>query len=122
MNFKLGKEEKLKSQKQIENLFVEGLSLKKFPLRMKYLRVETDSKLPIKVAFSVPKRNVKLAVNRNRIKRLLREAYRKNKYILLNNLEHQYVVMFIYVDKTEWAYEDLEQKMVLLMEKFIKNQ
>ena len=121
MRFTFGKEEKLKSKKQIERLFAEGNSIKEFPLRMKFLKVD-ESDFPIKVAFSVPKRNFKLAVDRNRIKRLLRETYRLNKHILLNNIDDKYVIMFVYMDKVEWNYADLEEKMINVLNKFIKKE
>lgn len=119
MRFTFGKEEKLKSRKQIEQLFAEGDIVKEFPILMKFLKVDENDFL-IKVAFSVPKRNFKLAVDRNRIKRLLRESYRLNKHILLNNVEGKYVIMFIYTDKKEWNYQDLEEKMITVLNKFIK--
>jgi ribonuclease P protein component len=122
MRFTLGKEEKLKSRKQIERLFLEGHSVKEFPLRLKFLKTDYELKFPFQVAFSVPKRNMKLAVDRIRIKRLLREVYRKNKHILLNNNSNNYVVMFIYTDKKEWKYEELELKMISILHKFVAQQ
>ena len=122
MRFTLGKEEELKSRKQIERLFLEGQSIKEFPLRLKFLKTDHELKFPFQVAFSVPKRNVKLAVDRIRIKRLLREAYRKNKHILLNNNSENYVVMFIYTDKKEWTYEALEKKMISILNKLVSQQ
>ncbi len=119
MKFTFGKEEKLKSKKQIERLFIEGKVIKEFPIRMKFLKIE-DNDFPIKVAFSVPKRNFKLAVHRNRIKRMLRETYRLNKHILFENDKNKYVIMFIYMDKSEWNYDDLESKMISVLNKFIK--
>ncbi len=119
MKFTFGKEEKLKSRKQIERLFIEGKSIKEFPIRMKFLKVE-DNDFPIKVAFSVPKRNFKLAVHRNRIKRMLRETYRLNKQILFENDKNKYIIMFIYMDKSEWKYDDLESKMISVLNKLIK--
>ena len=121
MRFTFGKEEKLKSKKQIEQLFAEGNIVKEFPVLMKFLKTDVNE-FPIKVAFSVPKRNFKLAVRRNRIKRLLRETYRLNKHVLLNNVEGKYVIMFIYTDKTEWNYTELEEKMIAVLNKFIKKQ
>ncbi|MFB0938563.1 MAG: ribonuclease P protein component [Urechidicola sp.] len=122
MRFTLGKEEKLKSRKQIERLFLEGESVKEFPLRLKFLKTDYELKFPFQVAFSVPKRNVKLAVDRIRIKRLLREVYRKNKHIILNNNSENYVVMFIYTDKKERKYEELEIKMISVLNKFVAQQ
>ena len=60
MRLTLSKEEKLKSRKLIEKLFIEGDSLKEYPLRLKYLKIR-DENNSVKVAFSVPKRNFKLA-------------------------------------------------------------
>jgi ribonuclease P protein component len=122
MKYTLGKEEKLKSRKQIERLFLEGESVKEFPLRLKFLKTDYELKFPFQVAFSVPKRNVKLAVDRIRIKRLLREVYRKNKHIILNNNSENYVVMFIYTDKKERKYEELEIKMISVLNKFVAQQ
>ena len=122
MKYTLGKEEKLKSRKQIERLFLEGESVKEFPLRLKFLKTDYELKFPFQVAFSVPKRNVKLAVDRIRIKRLLREVYRKNKHIILNNNSENYVVMFIYTDKKERKYEELEMKMISILHKFVAQQ
>ncbi len=121
MRFTLGVSEKLKSRKQISQLFEEGLSLKEYPIRLRFLKVEGEES-QFKAAFSVPKRNVKLAVGRNKIKRMLREVYRLNKYILIDAIEDNFILMFIYTDKTAWEYQDLEKKMIRLLHKFVKNQ
>ena len=76
MNNTLGKTERLKSRKLIKKLFEEGISIKNYPFRLVYIATETP---PIKSSFSVPKRNFKKAVDRNRIKRLIKEAYRLEK-------------------------------------------
>ena len=82
MKFTLGKKERLKSKKLIEKLYAEGKSIKVFPFRMVFLQVQHTSDFPFQVGFSVPKRNFKLAVSRNRIKRLMRETYRLQKNIV----------------------------------------
>jgi len=118
MSYTLGKDEKLKSKIFIERLFAEGKRVKSFPLQLIYLPVNHFSKFPIEVGFSVPKRNIKLAVNRNRIKRLIREGYRKSKHLFEDNLDETYVFMFIYMAKDEIKYADLELAMEKLRFKF----
>lgn len=117
MRFTFPKEEKLKSRKQIGLLFEEGDSIKEFPMRLKFLKLsEIDA--PLKVTFSVSKRNFKLAVDRIRIKRLLKESYRKNKHILFDSLRGEYICMFLYTDRIEWKQQELEKKMILILNKF----
>ncbi|MDY7396195.1 ribonuclease P protein component [Aureibaculum sp. 2210JD6-5] len=118
MRFTLKKEEKLKSKRLIGELFEKGKSLSKFPLRLVYLQVEHLSSYPIQVAFSAPKRRFKKAVDRNRIKRLMREAYRKNKHILYDSIKEKHIIMFTYTDENELKYVEIEEKMVLLLRKF----
>lgn len=119
MRFTLGKEEKLKGRKLIELLFAEGQRVKSFPIQLIFIENKVACEAQIKVGFSVPKRNIKLAVNRNRIKRLLREVYRKDKHNFFENTEKQYVFMFIYMAKEEIAYAELEQTMEKLRTKFL---
>ena len=117
MSCTLGKDEKLKSKKLIEQLFAEGKHVKSFPFRLIYLPIEHHGNLPLKVGFSVPKRNVKLAVNRNRIKRLMREVYRNNKHLFYEKTETKFVFMFIYMAKEEIKYTDLELSLKKLSNK-----
>ncbi|WP_233188645.1 ribonuclease P protein component [Tenacibaculum sp. SG-28] len=120
MKLSLGKEERLKSKKLIGNLYAEGKSIKVFPLRMVYLQTEHTSTYPAQVGVSVPKRNFKRAVDRNRIKRLLRECYRKEKSLVYNEISKPYVFMISYLAKEEWSYGDLEAKMIKLLNTFVK--
>ena len=119
MRFTLGKEERLKSRKLIGRLYAEGKSIKVFPLRMVYIQTEHTSEYPAQVGVSVPKRNFKRAVDRNRLKRLLRESYRKEKHIVYSELNKPYVFMISYLAKEEWKYADIELKMKKLMTLFI---
>lgn len=120
MKFTLGKHEKLKSKKLISRLFEEGNSVKKFPLKLIYLQAEHTSDFPAQVSFSVPKRNFKKAVERNRIKRLLREVYRKEKALVYNQLEKPYVFMITFIGKEEVPYSFLEDKITQLLALFIE--
>lgn len=115
----LGKEERLKSRKLIEKLYQEGKSVKAFPLRMIFLQTEHTSKFPAQVGVSVPKRNFKLAVHRNRIKRLMRETYRLQKNIVYNAVDVPYIFMISYIGKEEWKYEELFSKMEKLLTLFV---
>jgi len=119
MRYTLGKDEKLKSKILIEQLFAEGKHVKSFPFRLIFLKAEHTSESPIKVGFSVPKRNVKLAVNRNRIKRLMREVYRKNKHSFVENLNERYTFMFIYMAKEEIEYAEMEKTIKKIFTKFL---
>ena len=119
MKHTLGKEERLKSRKRIEKLYKEGSSVKTFPLRMIFLQTAHTSDFPAQVGVSVPKRNFKLAVDRNRIKRLMRECYRLQKGIIYNNLDKPYIFMISYLGKEEWEYDKLFLKMEKLLTLFI---
>ncbi|HEY9169556.1 MAG TPA: ribonuclease P protein component [Lutibacter sp.] len=119
MRFTLGKAEKLKSRKLIEQLFEEGKRVKSFPIQLIYLPISHDAEFPIKVAFSVPKRMMKLAVDRNRIKRMMREVYRLNKYLIAEKIKNQYVFMFIFTNKEEPKYADLEEAFKKICVKFL---
>jgi len=115
----LGKQERLKSKKLIEKLYAEGDSVKTFPLRMMYVQTAHTSEFPCQVGVSVAKRNYKLAVDRNRLKRLMRETYRLQKQIVYNNLDEPYVFMISYIGREEIKYEDLYLKMEKLLILFI---
>lgn len=120
MKYTLGKEERLKSRKLIGRLYTEGQSIKAFPLRMVYIQTEHTSNYPAQVGVSVPKRNFKRAVDRNRIKRLLRESYRLQKNIVYTAIDKPYVFMISYLAKDEWKYADIEHKMEKLLTKFVE--
>lgn len=115
-----GKKEKLKSRKAIEQLFVEGDTVAAFPLRLVYLKKAHDASTTLKVGVSVSKRKIKKAVHRNRIKRLLREAYRLNKEVFQHIDGDQYIGMFLYLDGKEWSQQELNHKMKKLADKFIQ--
>lgn len=110
------KKEKLKSKKTIESLFVEGKNLREYPIKLIYLKTTNEDEVPIKVGVVAPKKKFKKAVDRNRIKRLLREAYRLNKPLIFNNIEGTYAFLFLYLGNKEpnFAEVDLAMKKVLV--------
>lgn len=109
------KSEKLKSRKLIEHLFKTGKLVKVYPVQLVFTETEYTH-VPFQVGFSVPKKRVKLAVNRNRIKRLMRESYRLNKHLLCKNttdeIAKKYVVMFIYTASELPDFETVNRLMV----------
>ncbi|MEI9934523.1 MAG: ribonuclease P protein component [Ferruginibacter sp.] len=103
LRYTLGKTERLKSRKLIAQLFEQGKSFSVFPFKIIYL-VETAHirNRELQTGFSVSSKNFKKAVDRNRIKRLTKEAYRLQKadlaeLIKQNNL--QLAMFFIYIGK-----------------------
>ena len=118
--FSYPKKDKLKSQKLIEKLFSEGKSLTVFPLRLMYLKTAFEDDISTKTAVSVSKRHFKKAVDRNRIKRLLREAFRLNKVFYFNNISDSYALMILYIGKDGTDFDSVNKKMKRLLEDFSK--
>ncbi|MES2240772.1 MAG: ribonuclease P protein component [Bacteroidota bacterium] len=119
MSFNYPKNEKLKSKISIGLLFSEGKSVSKYPLRLVYHSGSLNEKEKIKMGVSVSKKYFKKAVDRNRFKRILRETYRLNKHILLDNLDKPYAFMFFYQTKDRLSYEEINTKTIQLFEKFV---
>lgn len=111
------KEEKLCSAKAIDTLFSTGESFIAYPLRVVY-RIHGESELDrqnASVMISVSKRKFKRAVKRNRVKRLIREAYRMNKHDLINLLNKQNKSMdvaFLYLKDELPEFIEIEKSML----------
>ena len=112
------KKEKLKSKKLIEALFENGQSVSAFPLRLMYLPSTFKDGVVAKTGVSVSKRHFKKAVDRNRVKRLMREAYRLGKASYFNNMSASYAFMILYIGKDKPTLTHVETRMKLLFEKF----
>ena len=118
MKFTYPKNEKLKSKNTIDLLFSEGKSVSKYPLRLVYVPIVLENQEVIKMGVSVSKKYFKNAVDRNYYKRVLRETYRLNKHLLLDNLDKHYAFMFFYQTKDRLSYQEINEKTIQLFEKF----
>jgi ribonuclease P protein component len=118
MKLRYGKEERLKRKKLIDQLFVEGTSVSCFPLRFVYLPKKHQGAVPLMVGVSVPKKNMPKAVQRNRVKRVLREAYRHNKQGFLKSLDTPHIGMFVYVGKPPFVSSAVPLTMEKIASKF----
>lgn len=96
MTNRFGKEFKLTGKKLLEEVYAEGQTLKEYPFVVKWKLIQNE-KAAIQIALTVPKRNFKLAVTRNLLKRRIRESVRLNKHHLENKLktEHKQLAIFV---------------------------
>ncbi|MXV38823.1 ribonuclease P protein component [Flavobacteriaceae bacterium Ap0902] len=117
MRYTLKKKESLKSKNYFDAIFAHGSSAKEFPIRAIYIEFNqenfSNTRIPSfsQVAFSVPKKRFKRAVDRNRIKRQLREAYRLNKHLLAT----PHAVIFVYLAKDEFPTVKVTKAMISLL-------
>jgi ribonuclease P protein component len=118
------KKERLFRQKEMDLLFEKGISFIVFPLRMVYLEQQPVSGAEAAILVSVPKKRFKHAVKRNRIKRLIREAYRLNKQTLLQNLrekEKGLLIGFLFVGNELPDWKTVEGAVVKELDLLIAN-
>lgn len=118
--FTLSKEERICSKKLINELFSgNGRSMTAFPLRVVFMkRTIVDEQPRAAMLVSVPKRYFKHAVDRNRVKRQVREAFRRNKSIITQNLtdDHEAVAMaFVWLTNEKFPSSEVENRMVRLL-------
>jgi ribonuclease P protein component len=111
--------EKLKSRKLLNQVFAEGRSLHVFPLKITYTVSEVETTSAAKIGVGVSSRHFKKAVDRNRVKRLLRESYRLQKFSLLELLppKKQLSVFILFVGKDLSETSMIPEKMQLVLQK-----
>ncbi len=113
-SFKFNKAERLKNHHLLAALFTSGKSFSAYPLRVVYIPIEQPGSFPAQFSLSVPKKKFRLAVDRNRLRRQVREVYRLNKHLLYEDLlskDKRIALMVMYVAKEEKPYKDIEQSM-----------
>lgn len=127
MDQRFGKKEKLKSRKLISEVFSQGKSLTLFPLKLVYYKLpgvldgsSGTAHSGLKVGVSVPKKKFNKAVHRVHLKRLMREAYRKNKYLVYEHSTPSYAMMFLYIGREKADYQSIEAAMQHLLNRFVE--
>ena len=116
-----GKESKLKSRNVIQQLFSEGKHVLVYPLKAVYIL--GNEKHHLQAGVSASKRNFKKAVDRNRIKRLIRETYRVQKPTLENHLiqnKQTLSVFFMYIGKEMPEYDQLMESTEKIIKRIVK--
>lgn len=108
-DYSLKKSDRLCSKKAFDFLFTKGKTFFHHPLKVIYASENSELEFT-QVAFGASKRNFKNAVDRNKVKRLLREVYRKNK--LLPRKDHKQYLMIVYITKKIESYANIEASLI----------
>jgi ribonuclease P protein component len=114
----LRKPERLVSKLAFDRLMKNGKRQHDPPVSAVWTSMSLPTTAPVQVAFSVPKRQFPRAVDRNRVKRLMREVYRKNKtivYPLIQGKGKQYAILFVYTSNKLPSYAEVNDKICNLL-------
>jgi len=120
ISYSFPKEERLHSKKLIAELFSKGSSFNLYPLRFVYLKHAQPTATKPQVLVSVSKKYFKRAVDRNRIKRQLREIYRQHRHLLL--VEENYsvqILAILYIGKEKKTFNLIQKKLNLGLERSV---
>ncbi len=117
----LSKQERISSRKDIETLFESGQSLSNFPIRLFWLTRNEASTYPVTVMFTVSKKKFSKAVDRNRIKRLLRENYRVVKPALYEAIPSQTHILLgiLFTGKELPTFDDIQKALNVALERLV---
>ncbi|MBC8474212.1 MAG: ribonuclease P protein component [Cryomorphaceae bacterium] len=121
--FKFPKKQKLCGEKVIERLFANGKSISEKPFRAIWNFEKNNDQVCVKSLIVVSKKRLKLAVDRNVVKRRIKEAYRLQKKQLecfLESTNQQLNLAIIYQEEEILDYKTLEEKINLLLSRLIK--
>jgi ribonuclease P protein component len=117
------KDERLCSKLLFARLIEKGNSFFVHPYKVVWLESDHEGSKPVQMAVSVPKKRFKKAVHRNRVKRLTREAYRRNKqelYDALARMDKKLLLLLVYSASELPAYSGVEGKIKVILQRLIK--
>lgn len=124
--FGFPKREHLKSKSVIDNLYAKGSSVTAFPLRAVFLSSPAENSTPTAtILISVAKRRFRHAVDRNLMKRRIREAYRLNKISFIEEIQKsgkQMAIAILYIDNRHSSTQFLQRKMQKLLSAIIEKE
>lgn len=122
--YTFGKNERLAGRNSVERLFGTGKSFNLNPFKIFYTVEETGMPVDVRILVAVSKKKFRHAVDRNRLKRVIREAYRLNKSLLLNNLTthtSSLNIGFVYVDSEKNpSFAIIQKSMITCLEKIAR--
>ncbi len=118
----LRKRERMVSEKLIETLFGGGssLSMAAYPLRVVYMKTNRQyGDVPVQLLISVPKKRFKHAVDRNLVKRQVREAFRQHKQVVYDALPEEEMVLmaFVWLSQEHYSSQEVEKRVVSLLKR-----
>lgn len=112
--FTFNKNERVTGTNRVDSLFESGDSFMAYPLRVVYGKREKINRAPLSILVSVPKKRLRAAVDRNRMKRLIREAYRLTMPLIFaqdRKIDTHYDIAFVYVKNEKDSYKNIEKAM-----------
>ncbi len=118
----LGKEERLCDRSIIIQLSKKGSTFTIYPLRVNWLFTSLPSAYPAQVLIAVNRRTLRKAVDRNTVKRMIREAYRQNKTIIYDTLQKmgkQCALSLVYVADKKVSYKEIEPIIIVILRRLV---
>ncbi|MEX1002875.1 MAG: ribonuclease P protein component [Crocinitomicaceae bacterium] len=112
--------ERIKSKKLLDTVYKEGEVIKQYPFILRYLKVDFEKGGGVQIVIAIPKKTIKKAVKRNRLRRQIKEIYRHNKSNLLSQFKEKnkgLALFLVYTGKGDEDYHHLENKLTLLLKK-----
>lgn len=116
------KQERLKSSKLIKLLFTSGKGFLVHPFKVNWQTRQAEGRYPAKVLISASKKHFRKAVERNHVKRLCKEAYRKNKQVLYDYLVEKNIgcdFSLVYIGREADPYTEIEEKIIAVLHRLI---